>query len=52
VKCNAETNPYETRTSGQAIAEIGFAPATPFEFISVRLVLGESRVRSLDVTTA
>jgi uncharacterized protein len=38
VKCDAETNPLEVREVGQVITEIGLAPATPAEFIVVRVI--------------
>ena len=44
VKCNAETNPREVVEAGQVIAEIGLAPANPFEFVVVRLIYGASGV--------
>jgi phage tail sheath protein FI len=37
VKCDAETNPPESVALGQAITEIGFAPARPAEFIYVTI---------------
>lgn len=40
VKCDAETNPPENRELGRVVTEIGFAPATPSEFVVVRLVQG------------
>ena len=40
VKCDGETNPAETRALGQVVTEIGLAPATPFEFVVVRLIRG------------
>jgi phage tail sheath protein FI len=38
VKCDAQTNPPEIREAGQVITEIGLAPATPAEFIVVRII--------------
>ena len=40
VKCDAETNPTETRDNGQVVTEIGLATAVPFEFVVVRLIRG------------
>lgn len=40
VKCDAETNPPETRDNGQVVTEIGLATAVPFEFVVVRLIRG------------
>ena len=37
VKCNAETNPLESREEGRLICEIGLAPLAPAEFIIVRI---------------
>jgi hypothetical protein len=37
VKCNDESNPPEVVTHGEVIAEIGFAPARPAEFILVTI---------------
>jgi hypothetical protein len=37
VKCDAETNPRETRSVGQVVTEIGLAPALPYEFVVVRI---------------
>lgn len=45
VKCNAETNPPEERDSNQLTAEVGLAPAKPFEFIVVRLIHGDRGVQ-------
>ena len=38
VKCDALTNPPESREMGKAIAEIGLAPTIPGEFIQLLLV--------------
>jgi phage tail sheath protein FI len=38
VKCNAETNPPDFRTSGRVVTEIGLASTIPFEFVVVRLI--------------
>jgi uncharacterized protein len=40
VKCDAETNPVEIRDAGMVIAEIGFQPPPPTEFIIVRIIHG------------
>lgn len=37
VKCDAETNPLETRDLGQLIVEVGIAPVKPAEFVIFRL---------------
>jgi uncharacterized protein len=37
VKCDEENNPQHVVDAGQLIAEIGVAPAVPFEFIHFRL---------------
>lgn len=44
VKCDAETNPPESRDLGQVVTEIGLAPAVPYEFVVVRLIHGASGV--------
>ena len=44
VHCNADTNPPEVRQAGQLVTEIGVAAAVPNEFITVRLILGDSGV--------
>jgi Bacteriophage tail sheath protein len=38
VKCDAETNPPEERAAGEVVTEVGLAPATPAEFIVVRII--------------
>ena len=38
VKCDAETNPSEVIEQGQVVSEIGLAPATPNEFVVVRII--------------
>jgi hypothetical protein len=38
VKCDEETNPPESRETGQVVTEIGLAPNAPAEFIIVRIV--------------
>jgi phage tail sheath protein FI len=40
VKCDDETNPPEVREAGELVTEIGLAPATPNEFVVVRIVHG------------
>jgi len=37
VRCDAETNPPGSRELGQVVSEIGLAPASPAEFIVVRI---------------
>jgi phage tail sheath protein FI len=41
VKCDAETNPPETRDLGEVVTEIGIAPNPPAEFIVIRLTQRE-----------
>lgn len=50
VKCNAETNPPETRDQNQIVTEIGLAPASPHEFVVVRLIHGDRGVEMLGPT--
>ncbi|MBW4631800.1 MAG: phage tail sheath subtilisin-like domain-containing protein [Iphinoe sp. HA4291-MV1] len=38
VKCDAETNPSDSRETGEIITEIGLAPSSPAEFIIVRII--------------
>lgn len=40
VKCDAETNPPDLRQTGRVMAEIGLAPAVPYEFIVTRMLHG------------
>lgn len=40
VRCDDSLNDERTRALGQLIAEIGVAPASPLEFIAVRLIQG------------
>ena len=42
VKCDAETNPRDTREVGQVITEIGLAPTVPSEFVVVRIIHREA----------
>jgi uncharacterized protein len=42
VKCDAETNPPESREAGQVVTEIGLAPSAPAEFVVVRIVHREA----------
>ncbi|MGH9892024.1 MAG: phage tail sheath family protein, partial [bacterium] len=44
VKCDGETNTPEVRDAGMVVTEIGLAPATPGEFIVVRVIHGPSGV--------
>jgi len=46
VKCDAETNPRETREAGRVVTEIGLAPAAPAEFVVVRIVHREAQATS------
>ncbi|MEH1795578.1 phage tail sheath family protein [Nostoc sp.] len=47
VKCDAETNPPESRETGEIVTEIGLAPSSPAEFIIVRIV---HRVGAITIT--
>jgi len=51
VKCDAETNPPEVQALGQVITEIGLAPATPYEFVVVRLIRGARGAQLSDDST-
>ncbi len=51
VKCNAETNPLESREAGRLICEIGLAPIAPAEFIIVRIVQSSAGTNSTFFTT-
>jgi uncharacterized protein len=42
VKCDAETNPSESRSRGQLVCEVGLAPLVPAEFIVARLTQSHS----------
>jgi uncharacterized protein len=44
VRCDGQTNPPEVREMGKVITEIGLAPASPAEFIVVRLIHGNAGV--------
>lgn len=44
VKCDAETNPPETRELGMVVTEIGLRPAAPAEFIVIRIIHGPAGV--------
>jgi hypothetical protein len=44
VKCDASTNPSNSRETGRVMAEIGLAPTLPNEFIVIRLIHGETGV--------
>jgi hypothetical protein len=37
IKCDAETNPSEVREAGHVVTQIGLAPASPAEFVVVRV---------------
>ena len=45
VKCNAETNPKDSRDAGRLVTEIGLALSVPLEFVVVRLIYGETGVQ-------
>lgn len=49
VKCDAETNPPETRETGQVVTEIGLRPTAPAEFIVIRIIHGPT---GAEITTA
>jgi hypothetical protein len=51
VKCNAETNPVESREAGLLICEIGLAPVSPAEFIIVRIVQSSAGTNATILTT-
>ncbi len=38
VKCDSETNPAEERDLGRVTTEVGLAPASPAEFVVVRII--------------
>lgn len=38
VKCDSETNPADEREQGRVATEIGLAPASPAEFVVVRII--------------
>ncbi|MCM8596509.1 phage tail sheath subtilisin-like domain-containing protein [Accumulibacter sp.] len=38
VRCDAETNPLESRQVGQVVSEIGLAATAPAEFVVVRII--------------
>jgi hypothetical protein len=53
IRCDEATNPPELRDAGVVCAEVGVAPATPREFITLRLQLGaQAHAASVDETTA
>jgi uncharacterized protein len=37
VRCNADNNPPDVRDRGNLIADVGIAPAVPYEFVLVRI---------------
>jgi len=45
VKCDAETNPQETRESGMVVTEIGLQPPPPAEFLVIRIIHGPTGTR-------
>lgn len=45
VKCDSETNPAAVIDAGMVVAEVGLAPVAPSEFITVRIIHGDSGVR-------
>lgn len=44
VKCDAETNPPESRDAGRLVAEVGLAPSVPAEFVVVRITQDASGI--------
>lgn len=42
VKCDAETNPPDSREAGRVVTEIGLAPSAPAEFVVVRIIHREA----------
>ena len=44
VKCDAETNPPDSREAGLVITEIGLAPTIPNEFVVIRISVATSGV--------
>lgn len=50
VKCDAETNPPETRELGLVITEVGLQPAAPAEFVIIRIIHGPAGVEIGDPT--
>lgn len=48
VKCDAETNPPETREIGIVVTEVGLKPAAPAEFIAFRIIHGAAGVEIID----
>ena len=42
VKCDAETNPADSREAGRVVTEIGLAPSAPSEFVVVRIIHREA----------
>jgi len=42
VKCDAETNPADSREAGRVVTEIGLAPSAPSEFVIVRIIHREA----------
>jgi phage tail sheath protein FI len=44
VRCDATTNPPDGLDEGRVVCEIQIAPATPMEFITLRLTLGAERL--------
>lgn len=45
VKCDAETNPPDVRDRGELVIELGLAPATPGEFIVIRVMASSEGVQ-------
>ncbi|MBB3219838.1 phage tail sheath family protein [Pseudoduganella umbonata] len=43
VKCNDANNPPDARARGELLAEIGVAPAKPFEFVVLRVGRGDNQ---------
>ncbi len=52
VKCDAETNPPESREAGRLICEIGLAPVAPAEFIILRIIHSSASTRGTVLTAS
>jgi hypothetical protein len=48
VKCDAETNPLESREMGRVVAHVGLAPVIPAEFVVVRITQSPSAIAVTD----
>ena len=52
VRCDASTTSASLRDAGRVVAEIGFAPAVPSEFIVVRLVYDQGELLADETDTS